>query len=852
MKTGFVKNEKIRLYFWATVIFIAFASIIFRQALFTSQTFIADGDTISQHYKAFIYYGRYLRSIFYNLFINREFLIPQFDIAIGEGSDILHALCYYVIGDPFAFISVFFSDANSHIGFGLSGLLRLYAAFMSFAYMCTYFGKKNIPAILTGCVCYCFVPTSLAIESQIFFINPYVFLPLMIIGVNKIMRSESPFLYIVTVFFAALSNFYFFYMLVLILVFYVVVKAVFVQKLRLNEIISLAIKCIFYAMISFALAAFLLLPVIHVYTHDPRSSSPNIHLLYDLKNYIKIPLEFIIRVTVESMLAVLLLFTGKNQKNGSKILKVFVISCLAVIVFPFLCQILNALAYPENRWAFSLTLLVAYITVFMFDSFKNIDFFKGSVFLFLWGCYCVLVSHFMANKWPVFYAAVHIPVGFFFLIFEKDFFILKGKIPLNIKNILRFILISFSVLVLNGRRGGTSLERAKNVLSNNSGERVKIVSESENFKDFFRFAKTGILEENDDVNSNMISGISGTEYYWSLMNGDILSFRKSLEICDQNHDFWYTGYDVRPILTNLACVRYFFTENSQTLPGMYNYAATIDKNILRNENFIPFGYVYENCIPRQDFEKLNPVEKEAVLVKAIVVENQSGQGIELKDFDFGVKKLQFIPEFNESEIEFHGKRIVSKKKNAVIKLKFAADYGSNVYLRLTGMDYNNKHGKQYEWERFTLRCENGYEKKFDLELPSYRYYSGKASNCVNLGYCDEFSPLKAVSIILDDEGEYDFVDFEILSLPTKQLCGEMKKLTESHLENVVFETNKIAGSIKMNNDGILCIPIPYLEGWRAKVDGKDSSILKGNIMYMALELPRGQHEITLQYRTPFF
>ena len=285
---------------------------------------------------------------------------------------------------------------------------------------------------------------------------------------------------------------------------------------------------------------------------------------------------------------------------------------------------------------------------------------------------------------------------------------------------------------------------------------------------------------------------------------------------------------------------------------MYNYTSTIDKNILKNENFLPFGYVYENYILRENFEKLSPAEKEAVLAKAIVVEERPESGMEFTDFNLGVKKVQFTPEFDESEIEFEKNKIITKKDNAVITLRFVSDFDSNVYLRMKDMDYHNTGDKQYEWESFTIRTERGYEKKFDLELPKYRYYTGKASNCVNLGYCDEFSPINAVSIILDGEGVYEFSDFEILSLPAKQLCGEVRKLSKPHLENVVFETNIISGSIKMEKAGILCIPIPYLEGWRASVDGKASPILKGNIMYMALELSQGQHEIMLQYRTPYF
>ena len=144
----------------------------------------------------------------------------------------------------------------------------------------------------------------------------------------------------------------------------------------------------------------------------------------------------------------------------------------------------------------------------------------------------------------------------------------------------------------------------------------------------------------------------------------------------------------------------------------------------------------------------------------------------------------------------------------MITLKFVSDSGSNVYLRMTGMDYHRNDGKEPQWETFTIRTDNGYEKKYDLELPRYRYYSGKTSNCVNLGYCDESFPINSVSITLDDKGEYEFSDFKLLSLPTKQLCDELKNLSDSHLENVIFETNKISGHIKMEKDGILCIPVP--------------------------------------------
>jgi len=44
--------------------------------------------------------------------------------------------------------------------------------------------------------------------------------------------------------------------------------------------------------------------------------------------------------------------------------------------------------------------------------------------------------------------------------------------------------------------------------------------------------------------------------------------------------------------------------------------------------------------------------------------------------------------------------------------------------------------------------------------------------------------------------------------------------------------------------------IPYSKGWSAKVDGKAVKILRGNIMFMAIPLEAGYHEIEFTYCTP--
>ena len=58
-------------------------------------------DGWSQHFKALVYYSNYLRGILRHLIHDHRLVIPEWDFYIGEGGDILNALHYYVIGDPF-------------------------------------------------------------------------------------------------------------------------------------------------------------------------------------------------------------------------------------------------------------------------------------------------------------------------------------------------------------------------------------------------------------------------------------------------------------------------------------------------------------------------------------------------------------------------------------------------------------------------------------------------------------------------------------------------------------------------------------------------------------------------------
>ena len=50
---------------------------------------------------------------------------------------------------------------------------------------------------------------------------------------------------------------------------------------------------------------------------------------------------------------------------------------------------------------------------------------------------------------------------------------------------------------------------------------------------------------------------------------------------------------------------------------------------------------------------------------------------------------------------------------------------------------------------------------------------------------------------------------------------------------------------------MLCLSIPYSTGWRAYVDGAETTLYKANGVHMALPLDAGTHSVALTYHTPY-
>ena len=136
------------------------------------------------------------------------------------GSDILTTLHYYVIGDPLTLLSVFVPEKNTEILYEILIFLRIYLAGITFSIYCFY-RKNPKQATFIGSLVYIFAGwTIYASMKHPYFSNPMIYLPLVLMGIEKVYKKEKPYLFICATAVAAMSNFYFFYMISIFMVLY--------------------------------------------------------------------------------------------------------------------------------------------------------------------------------------------------------------------------------------------------------------------------------------------------------------------------------------------------------------------------------------------------------------------------------------------------------------------------------------------------------------------------------------------------------------------------------------------------------------------------------------------------------
>jgi hypothetical protein len=165
--------------------------------------------------------------------------------------------------------------------------------------------------------------------------------------------------------------------------------------------------------------------------------------------------------------------------------------------------------------------------------------------------------------------------------------------------------------------------------------------------------------------------------------------------------------------------------------------------------------------------------------------------------------------------------------------------------------------------RLTLTVDPDSMKNGEVTMAVYYATDGdagfNADRCMQFTlYPDEASfstwiPAGVTDVRVDvdsEETEILLKDLTITTYPSEEAAYQ--KLRESKVTDTVFTDDCYQASVE--NDGastqMLCIPLVYMQGWSASLDGETTELYNINGGLCGVEIPSGTHEVTLQYEAP--
>lgn len=303
---------------------------------------------------------------------------------------------------------------------------------------------------------------------------------------------------------------------------------------------------------------------------------------------------------------------------------------------------------------------------------------------------------------------------------------------------------------------------------------------------FFRVEKFSRKTKNDGT----LAGYPTASVFSSTMNSYVMDMYKKLGM---RYSKVYYGYDGATLFTSaLLNVQYMFGENAREEGPLYTHVAdSEDISLYKAECTLPFGYM------------------------APAGYDIAGTGNALKI------QNQMVKELGAEGTLFTKKQSEQDEDN----VKFTTDEDGYYYGILTA---------------------SGTKKIKATSAEETRSFNDLKNGCIiHLGYLEENTKVTLTNG--DDEDESRKIKVDIYRMDTDVLEQSIEILGENHLENVVYDSTHISGTINPEKEGRLILSVPYEKGWTVVLDGEETEPELFGGTLMAFDLTAGEHTIEMHY-----
>lgn len=839
-----------------TIAFAIVAGLILWCFLSRGKAFMRMVDGVGQHYAVLCYIRDYIREFF------STGSLPMVDFSIGQGFDVIGTLSYYGFGDPLTLLTALFPDNGLEAMYASLIFLRLYLAGLAFSGYCFVIGRREKALVLSGSLLYVFCNFSLyAGMTHPFFLNGVLYLPLLLIGIERILQKKGVLVLAVTVAGSFLGNYYFMYMNTILAGIYLLIRlAGQYRGLGVKGFFQIVGKVALSYLWGVCLAGIILLPSVYAFLQNGRSEAANqgSSLLYNAEYYGRLwqsmtePFKGGSRWSIPGTAAVgvvsLMILLVRRKKGERRLLLGFFVLGI-MLCLPFVGSVMNGFSYVCNRWSYGMAFLLALMSVFALSYLKDMG--KREL-LWVFGLvvlYCIPLVLSWLFFWRETGSAVNTAVVFFTgAALTAAAWILRTKRKEGIAWFCAVITLAgvlWNVENIYGKSfknyPGSYLAQGEPTeeLDDSALEAASLIQD----ESFYRIERHW-----DILNQALVEKANTTGFYYSVVPGRMSELYTSVWLGAQERNYVLNSLDSRTALTALASVKYYVSDEESSIPYGYEKAGETQGQdgtthyLYENEHALPLGYTYDTFMSREDYEKLSPLEREQTLLAAAVVEEpvdgvaQTSQPADSKI----VTKEVTVKEAKNVKVK-DGKIVV--KKGGTLTLSFEGEPDSETYLVLPGITVDDE-----ERDRVRISSSAG-DTALKIFGEIHHNHLGKEGEALNLGYSSE--PLTECTLRFSKGRTYQLEDLMIQCVSMESTERQIQKRAQESLEHVQVSANKIRGSITAKGARVLQLSIPYSAGWDVYVDGEPAETFPSSIAYTGIYLEEGEHEITAVYTSPW-
>ncbi|MBR2801324.1 MAG: YfhO family protein [Erysipelotrichaceae bacterium] len=320
----------------------------------------------------------------------RERELPFYSWNSFLGNDFYSSKSYYVMGDPYNYLSLLMDGSFFDIARDLSYLKFLVAAY-GFYFFLSELNIRPYAKLLTS-LAYAFSGWAVFFSGQLVFLSFYSFIPYYLLGMERTMQKKNGIIFILSCALLFSTNWYFFYTLTVLTPFYFLYRY-FRHDLPLKELPFSILKHILLYLSGILITAVIWLPGILYALASSRYIAlrdlgilPRLHYLVTtfVPNYLYLYKNNVFETDVHysreivgwagtSLLMIIPQFLKFFRKKDKYLTVLFYGLFLLIAFIPQLDSAMHGFGDPSFRWTFFLIIFDLMIAAECLDRFEETD-----------------------------------------------------------------------------------------------------------------------------------------------------------------------------------------------------------------------------------------------------------------------------------------------------------------------------------------------------------------------------------------------------------------------------------------------------------------------------------------------